>query len=85
VRRSTDVAVELGAAGINVEHSLVDAALVARAGEVGLGVWVFIVDDAERFAELIDMGVTAVTTHRPARMLAMVGSRSSAATKETDG
>jgi glycerophosphoryl diester phosphodiesterase len=85
VLRSMDVATEFGAAGINVEHSLVDAALIARAGEVGLGVWVFIVDSEERFAELIDMGVTAVTTNRPARMLAMVGSRSSAATKETDG
>ena len=84
VLRSMDVATEFGAAGINVEHSLVDAALIARAREVGLGVWVFIVDDAERFAELIDMGVTAMTTNRPARMLAMVGSRSSAATKETD-
>ena len=85
VHRSMGVAAEFGAAGINLEHSLVDAALMDRAREMGLGVWVFVVDDEERFAELIDMGVTAVTTNRPARMLAMVGSRSSAATEEADG
>ena len=84
VRRGVDAAGALGAAGINPEHSLVDATLVARAREAGLGVWAWVVDDEERFAELIDMGVTAVTTNRPARMLAVVGSRSSAATEETD-
>ncbi len=85
VRRSIDAAGALGAAGINPEHSLVDAALAARAREAGLGVWVWVVDDEERFVELIDMGVTAVTTNRPARMLALVGSRSSEATEEADG
>lgn len=82
---SIDAAGALGAAGINLHHSLVDAALVARAREEGLGVWIFVVDDDERFAELIDMGVTAVTTNRPARMLAVVGRGSPAATEETDG
>jgi glycerophosphoryl diester phosphodiesterase len=85
VRRGVDAAGALGAAGINLEHSFADTAVVARAREVGLGVWVWVVDDEARFAELIDMGVTAVTTNRPARMLAMVGSRSPAATEETDG
>ena len=42
-------------------------------------------DDEDRFAELIDMGVTAVTTNQPARMLAIVGSRSPADTEETGG
>ncbi len=84
-RRSVDAAGALGAAGINLPHSVVDAALVARARKVGLGVWVWVVDDEDRVAELIDMGVTAVTTNRPARMLAMVGSRSPADTEETGG
>ncbi len=84
-RRSIDVGGALGAAGINPEHSLVDAALVARAREVGLGVWTWVVDDEDRVAELIDMGVTAITTNRPERMLALVRSRSLAATEETDG
>ena len=82
--RSIDVASALGAAGINPEHSFVDAALVARARGVGLGVWTWVVDDEDRVVELIDMGVTAVTTNRPERMLAVVGGRSSARTEETD-
>jgi len=85
VRRGVDAAGALGAAGINLEHSFVDTAVVARAREAGLGVWVWVVDDEDRFVELIDMGVTAVTTNRPARMLALVGSPSSATTEETDG
>lgn len=85
VRRGMDVAGEFGAAGMNLHHSLVDAALVTSAHEVGLGVWAFTVDDVQRFAELIDLGVTAVTTNRPARMLACLGSRSSAASEEHDG
>lgn len=75
--RTVSKASALGAAGINLRHTLVDAALVARAREAGLGVWVFVVDDEERFGELIDMGVTAVTTNWPARMLALMGSQTS--------
>ena len=75
--RTVSKASALGAAGINLRHTLVDAALVARAREAGLGVWVFVVDDEERFGELIDMGVTAVTTNWPARMLALAGNQTS--------
>ena len=85
VHRSIEVADELGAAGINLHHSLVEPAVVAHAEGVGLGVWVFTVDDGQRFAELLDMGVAAVTTNWPARMLAEVGNLSSAATEESDG
>jgi glycerophosphoryl diester phosphodiesterase len=49
-----------------------------------LGVWAFAVEDEERLEELIDMGVTAVTTNRPERTLGVAGSRSPAATKERD-
>lgn len=74
----------LGAAGINLHHTLVDAALVDRARKVSLGVWVFVVDDEKRFGELIEMGVTAVTTNWPERMLAMAGSRISLGTGEDE-
>lgn len=80
VRRCIEAAKELGAAGINLHHTLVDAALVVRSREVGLGVWVFVVDDEKRFAELIDIGVAAVTTNWPERMLALAGSRTSPGT-----
>ncbi|GMQ84727.1 MAG: glycerophosphodiester phosphodiesterase family protein [Acidimicrobiia bacterium] len=85
VHSSVDTADVLGAAGINLPHSPVDAAVVASAGKVGLGMWAWVVDDEERVAELIDLGVTAVTTNRPAQMLAVVGSRSAAAAEESDG
>ena len=83
--RTIDNASELGAAGINLRHTLVDAPLVARARELGLRVWAFVVDNEERFGELIDMGVTAATTNLPELMLAVLGSRSSVAPGETDG
>ena len=79
--RTVSKASALGAAGINLRHTLVDAALVARAREAGLGVWVFVVDDEERFGELVDMGVTAVTTNWPARMLALAGNQTSRGTE----
>jgi hypothetical protein len=50
-----------------------------------LGVWVFGVDDEERFGELIGSAVTTATTNWPERMLAMQRSRCSVAPGETDG
>ncbi|MEE8375031.1 MAG: glycerophosphodiester phosphodiesterase family protein [Acidimicrobiia bacterium] len=80
VNRAIERAGELGAAGINLREKLVDPNLVDFARTVGLGVWVFVVDDQRRFAELIDMGVTSVTTNWPARMLALAGRRTSPGT-----
>ena len=80
--RTIGKASALGAAGINLHHTLVEAAVVARAREAGLGEWVFVVNDEERFGGLIDMGVTAVTTNWPARMLALAGNRTSPVTRE---
>ncbi len=68
VRLSLDVAKEVGAAGINIRHSLVDTDLIARATEVGVAVWAYVIDDERRFGELIDMGVSSLTTNWPARM-----------------
>ncbi|MFV1963689.1 MAG: glycerophosphodiester phosphodiesterase [Acidimicrobiia bacterium] len=79
-RRTIGKASALGAAGINLHQNLVDAALVACAREADLGVWVFVVDDEGRLGELIDIGVTAVTTNWPERMLALAGNRTSPGT-----
>ena len=84
-RRTIGKASALRAAGINLHQTLVYTALVAHAREEGLGVWVFVVDNEERFGELIDMGVTAATTNWPERMLAALGRRSSVVPGETDG
>lgn len=74
-RNSIDVAVELGAVGINLHHELVDADLIARAKEAGIGVWAYTIDDESRFGELIDMGATSLTTNWPERMLELAHRR----------
>lgn len=76
-RHSIDVAQELGAVAINLHHTLVDADLIGSATEVGIGVWAWTIDDESRFGELIDMGVTSLTTNWPARMLDVARERSS--------
>ena len=68
VRHSLDIAKELGAVGINVNHALVDADLIARATEVGVAVWAYVIDDEVRFGELVAMGAASLTTNWPARM-----------------
>ncbi|MCH7669281.1 MAG: hypothetical protein IIC71_08820 [Acidobacteria bacterium] len=74
-RSSVDIAARLGAVAINVPHSLVDAALVERAHSADIGVWTFTVDDSSRFVEVMEMGVTSLTTNWPERMLPLVPAR----------
>ena len=45
--------------------SIVDAAMVRRAHDVGLAVNVWTVDDAQRMAALIEMGVDGICTNVP--------------------
>lgn len=74
---SIDVAKDLGAAGINLHHALVDADVIANAGEAGVGVWAYTIDEEARFGRLIDMGATSLTTNWPVRMLEVARERSS--------
>lgn len=74
-RRSVDVAAGLGAVAINIPHPLVEAALVEQAHAAGIGVWTFTVDDTSRFVELMEMGVTSLTTNWPEWMLPLVPAR----------
>ncbi len=69
--RGVDVAVQLGAKAINLNHRLVDADLMEAAQEAGIGVWAFVIDDEFRFAELIEVGVASLSTNWPACMLAV--------------
>jgi glycerophosphoryl diester phosphodiesterase len=55
---------------VNVAHCWVDRRLVEALAEDGRAVWAFTVDDPARAAELAGMGVAAVTTNQPARMVA---------------
>jgi glycerophosphoryl diester phosphodiesterase len=72
---AVDVANELGAIAINVPFAVADTDLVDRARAVGIGVWVYTVDDKDRFRDLIDIGVDSLTTNWPERMLPLVGGR----------
>ena len=72
---AVDVANELGAIAINVPFALADTILVDRAHAAGIGVWVYTVDDRDRFRELTDIGVDSLTTNWPERMLPLVGNR----------
>ncbi len=76
-RHSIGVVKELGAVGINLSQALVDADLIAAAGEAGIGVWAYTIDNEARFGQLIDMGVTSLTTNWPVRMLEVARKRSS--------
>jgi glycerophosphoryl diester phosphodiesterase len=49
-------------------HRDVTRAFVADANERGLPVWVYTVDDPERGAELVALGVEGIITNRPAEM-----------------
>jgi glycerophosphoryl diester phosphodiesterase len=72
---AVDVANELGAIAINVPFALADANLVDRAHAAGIGVWVYTVDDKDRFRDLTDIGVDSLTTNWPERMLLLVSNR----------
>jgi glycerophosphoryl diester phosphodiesterase len=59
---------ELGCEALNPHWSQVDAELVARAHEVGLGVNVYTVDDLTHMRQLWDLGVDALFTNFPDRL-----------------
>ena len=60
---------------MNVAHCWVDRPLVEALARDGRAVWTFTVDDPVRAAELAALGVAAITTNQPARMVAAFGGR----------
>ena len=72
---SIGVAKDLGAIAINVPHPLVNTELVQQAKALDIGVWTFTVDDENRFSELVDTGVTSITTNWPEPMLPLLQNR----------
>lgn len=62
-----------GFEAIHPHDLLVDQSFVRRAGEAGLQVNVWTVDDPERIRELADFGVDAIITNDPAAALAVLG------------
>jgi glycerophosphoryl diester phosphodiesterase len=66
-----DAAQRLGASGIGVRFDRIDADLVSAAHERGLVVRAWTVNDAVDAAHLAGMGVDALITDVPGRMLAV--------------
>ena len=51
--------------GLDLDHQLVDAALMRRAKEAGMELLVWTVDDPQEARRLLDLGVLEITTNRP--------------------
>ncbi|MFV1989417.1 MAG: glycerophosphodiester phosphodiesterase [Acidimicrobiales bacterium] len=66
---------ELGAVAVHPQAVLVDEAFMREANEVGLQVNAWVVDDPQRQLELYDLGVNAVCTNDPGRLLSLLGRR----------
>ncbi len=63
--RLTDMARRHGHGALHPWDGLVDAALMAAAGNAGLAVNVWTVDDPRRMAELVALGVDGIVTNAP--------------------
>lgn len=66
---------QCGAAGLNINHLLVDEEVVEEVHRHGLSVWAWTVDEEDRIAELAAIGVDSITTNWPERMLRRLGRR----------
>jgi glycerophosphoryl diester phosphodiesterase len=55
-----------GLAGIDLYYKIIDAEIIEQAHRSGLEVLCWTVDDPAEARELIDLGVTGITTNRPA-------------------
>ena len=64
--RRFDAVVEAGLDGVDLRHNIIDRDLVERCHESGLDVWCWTVNDPENAHKMQQLGVSAVTTDRPA-------------------
>ena len=61
-----EAVVEAGLEGVDLRHQIIDQALVDRCHAAGLEVWCWTVNDPETARNMHKMGVSAITTDRPA-------------------
>ena len=66
VNKQFDAAVESGLDGLDLRHAIIDQKLMDKCEEAGLDVWCWTVNDPKDARKMRSMGVTAVTTDRPA-------------------
>ena len=61
-----DLAVEKGLDGMDLRHAIITPSIMEMCESAGLDVWCWTVNDPETARRMKEMGVTAVTTDRPA-------------------
>ena len=66
LNRHFDAVIQSGLDGVDLRHGIIDRRLVERCNTAGLDVWCWTVNDPATARKMKDMGVTAVTTDRPA-------------------
>ncbi|WP_053186611.1 glycerophosphodiester phosphodiesterase [Sunxiuqinia dokdonensis] len=59
-------AAQLGLEGVNLHYKLVNQEVMGHAARLGLDVLSWTVDDPDEAKRLVDLGVSAITTNRPA-------------------
>lgn len=65
-KKNIQRAVEYNLDGLNLRHAIIDQKLSAAIREAGLDLWCWTVNDPETAQKMKDMGVSAITTDRPA-------------------
>ena len=66
INKHLDACVESGLDGVDLQHNIIDRELVERCHALGLDVWCWTVNDPDTALKMQDLGVSAVTTDRPA-------------------
>ncbi len=61
-----DLAVDRGLDGMDLRHTIITPSLMEKCKSVGLDVWCWTVNDPDIAQKMKELGVTAVTTDRPA-------------------
>ncbi len=66
INKHFDAVVESGLDGVDLRHNIIDKELMERCHASGLDVWCWTVNDPEIAKKMQQLGVSAVTTDRPA-------------------
>jgi glycerophosphoryl diester phosphodiesterase len=64
--KHVDLLVERGLDGVDLRHAMITPSVMETCHSAGLDVWCWTVNDPETARKMKEMGVTAVTTDRPA-------------------
>ena len=66
VNKRFDAIVESKLDGVDLRHPVIDEAMMQKCHEAGLDVWCWTVNDPKTALKIKDLGVSAITTDRPA-------------------